>query len=565
LNFNINRGLPLISLLWSFALLAAFAAVTFKGVSAIVLLPFLGAAIVPALISLMLWPFSDREWVQMLVVFSWITLAIIACFAIGFVPMAILFLCAPAVAVIFEREKVGEAMVFAAIFAAGVFYFGKFGLAPDPFATADQASWGGLSAITATIAFMLSAMFFTASGKEIAAEEPANVPTNVPAAQDGFQFAEAYTGAVVKYGTDGNLLMATPTARTMFGIADAQIEQSSLASLGLDDEQKLSLEAAFTTLRETGERTSVSIDFPESLAAHTNAPSQHMDITLVPQMDGSVFAFTTDCSRIGDKIRNLTDAQACSQIESAKKEFDEKTLFFAGVSHELRTPLNAIIGFSDMMRSRLFGPLPGKYGEYADMIHDSGQHMLDLVGDVLDMSKVEANKYALTYCEFDVADVVRSSMKMVRPSADAAELTLDADIEADLDLIIEADRRAVRQILLNLLSNAIKFTPKGGRVTSSAHINDDRIEIGVADTGTGMTAEDIAAIGTPYTQAANSNLVKLRSTGLGLSLVKNLVNLHGGDFSIASHPGVGTKALVSLPLKKRSEPNEPTKPNALSD
>ncbi len=236
--------------------------------------------------------------------------------------------------------------------------------------------------------------------------------------------------------------------------------------------------------------------------------------------------------------------------DSAKKEFDEKTLFFAGVSHELRTPLNAIIGFSDMMRSRLFGPLPGKYAEYADLIHDSGQHMLDLVGDVLDMSKVEANKYELNYCEFDAADVVRSSMKMVRPSADAAELTLSADIETENDLVVEADRRAVRQILLNLLSNAIKFTPKGGRVTTSAHINGDKLELSVADTGTGMTAKDIENVGTPYQQAANANLVAGRGTGLGLSLVKNLSKLHGGEFSITSHPGVGTTVLVTLPLMK---------------
>lgn len=540
MNFNINRGLPLINLLWCFALLAAFAAAISKGGSASALLPFAGAALVPAVIGILLWPFSDREWVQMLVIFSWIVLAIVSCFAVGFVPMAILFLCAPAVSVFFEREKVVEAMVFAAIFAVIAFYFGKWGLAPDPIASAQQASWSGLAGIIATIAFMLGAMFFAAPSEGLAAGEQA--------AQEEFRFAEAYPGAVIKFTADGNMLSATRLARNMFDITDEQIEHTSLDVLGLGAEQENALDAAFTKLYETGEQTSVSIDLPESLKTGKDAPSPNMEVTLLPQMDGSVFAFTTDYSRISDKMLSLTNAQI-----SAKKEFDEKTLFFAGVSHELRTPLNAIIGFSDMMRSRLFGPLPGKYAEYADMIHDSGQHMLDLVGDVLDMSKVEANKYELTYCEFDVADVVRSSMKMVRPSADAAELTLDANIEADIDLIIEADRRAVRQILLNLLSNAIKFTPKGGRITSSAHINGERIEMSVEDTGTGMTADDIAAVGAPFTQATNSNLVKLRSTGLGLSLVKNLVKLHGGDFTITSHPGVGTKALVSLPLRKLSE------------
>jgi len=175
---------------------------------------------------------------------------------------------------------------------------------------------------------------------------------------------------------------------------------------------------------------------------------------------------------------------------------------------------------------------------------------LDLVGDVLDMSKVEAKQYQLNYDSFDAADVVRSSIKMVRPSADAAELTLDADIEVDKDLVVQADRRAVRQILLNLLSNAVKFTPKGGRVTTSAYIKDGRLEIGVSDTGTGMSARDLEAIGKPYQQAANAGMVKGRSSGLGLALVKNLTQLHAGEFSITSHPGVGTNVLVSLPLKK---------------
>lgn len=544
MNFSINRGLPLVSLLWCLTLLAAFMAAYFKGAGATALLPLAGTAIAPAVIGLALWPFSNREWVQMFVIFSWLLLAILACFAIGFVPMAILFLCAPAVAVVFAREKVLEAIVFAAVFAAGVFYFGKFGFAPDTIVSASQANWAGLAGIMATIAFMLGAMFFASGGQESVDDGQTNTMQAAPVLQDELRFAEAYPGAVVKFGATGDLEMATPVARAMFGIEADKYDQVSFASLGINGQQEQLLEASFAKLKQTGEKTSVSIDFPDIFQANTDISSQYMDITLVPQIDGSVFAFTTDCSRIGDNIADSIDAHA-----NVKKEFDEKTLFFAGVSHELRTPLNAIIGFSDMMRSRLFGPLPGKYAEYADMIHDSGQHMLDLVGDVLDMSKVEANKYELTYCEFDIADVVRSSMKMVRPSADAAELTLDADIEADKDLVIEADRRAVRQILLNLLSNAIKFTPKGGRVTSSAHLNGDRIDISVADTGTGMTAGDIAAIGEPYSQAANANLVKQRSTGLGLSLVKNLVKLHGGDFSITSHPGVGTKVLVSLPIK----------------
>ena len=540
MNFSINRGLPLISILWCLALLAAFVAAYFRGVDAILLLPYAGVAMAPAVIGLLLWPFSRREWVQMLVIFSWIALAIIACFAIAFVPMAVLFLCAPAAAALFEREKVIEAMVFAAIFAAGVFYFGQAGYGPEPIANSDQASWGELAGIMATIAFMIGSMYFSASKSGIAKENHSGNTS---------QFANAYPGAVLKFDANGGLAMASPLARSMFGIDESNEKHIDLSSLALDEAQEQALVVAFERMRETGEHASVSMDIPIKFQKGIVEASPRLDLTLVPQNDGTIFAFTSNYTRVGDKSASL--AQNTTQAQnSTKKEFDEKALFFAGVSHELRTPLNAIIGFSDMMRSRLFGPLPGKYAEYADLIHDSGQHMLDLVGDVLDMSKVEANQYALNYCEFDAADVVRSSIKMVRPSADAAALILDSNIEADIDLVVEADRRAVRQILLNLLSNAIKFTPKGGRVTTFTHIKNGRLELAVEDTGTGMTANDIENVGTPFIQAANASMIKERSTGLGLSLVKNLVKLHCGDFNITSHPGVGTKVQVSLPLRK---------------
>ena len=261
-----------------------------------------------------------------------------------------------------------------------------------------------------------------------------------------------------------------------------------------------------------------------------------------------VYGFATDRSEISSQLRDLEDIQA-----SADKQSAEKTLFFAGVSHELRTPLNAIIGFSDMMRSRLFGPLPGKYAEYADLIHDSGQHMLDLIGDVLDMSKVEAGKYELQYDKFDVADVIRSSMKMVRPSADAAQLRMEVDIEAGEELFVQADRRAVRQILLNLLSNAIKFTPKGGHVLVAGKIVEGILNISVEDNGMGMSPDDLGKIGQAYTQTKSAQMVDARGSGLGLSLVKNLVELHHGRVVVTSHPGAGTNINIYLPITKLAE------------
>ena len=238
--------------------------------------------------------------------------------------------------------------------------------------------------------------------------------------------------------------------------------------------------------------------------------------------------------------------------EKVRKQIDEKALFFAGVSHELRTPLNAIIGFSDMMRSRLFGPLPGKYSEYADMIHDSGQHMLDLIGDVLDLGKLDAGKYELKYDTFRAEDIIRSSLKMIQPSADSAELILEAEITSDDDLLIEADRRALRQILLNLLSNAVKFSPKGSTVTTSAKPMGNVLRLSVSDQGKGISPEMVEKIGQAYLQNADDNMTDIRGTGLGLKLVKSLVDLHGGKMVVDSRLNEGTTIHIDLPFERKN-------------
>ena len=175
--------------------------------------------------------------------------------------------------------------------------------------------------------------------------------------------------------------------------------------------------------------------------------------------------------------------------------------------------------------------------------------MLDLIGDVLDMSKIEAGKYSLQYGAFDMADVVRSSVKMVQPSADAAEVMLTMDLPANQDLTLEADRKALRQILLNLLSNAVKFTPKGGEIKITAKSLADTLQLTVSDNGMGMSADELEHIGEPYTQASSASKIEARGSGLGLSLVASLVELHNGRFAIASQKGEGTTVDVYLPLE----------------
>ena len=173
--------------------------------------------------------------------------------------------------------------------------------------------------------------------------------------------------------------------------------------------------------------------------------------------------------------------------------------------------------------------------------------MLDLIGDVLDLSKVEAGKYTLVPDTFDMSDVVRSSAKMIQPSADSAEVMLELDLPLDDDLLITADRKATRQILLNLMSNAVKFSPKGGKVKIRAEEQDGGLVLTVTDEGPGMSPEDIARIGQPFNQGQSAKDVEVRGSGLGLSLVKTLAELHNGHLKIDSKLGEGTKAKVFLP------------------
>jgi len=239
-----------------------------------------------------------------------------------------------------------------------------------------------------------------------------------------------------------------------------------------------------------------------------------------------------------------------------------KSRFLANMSHELRTPLNAIIGFSDIMRSALFGPLAERYAEYAGLIHESGGHLLDLINDVLDMSKIEADRFTLTLERFDAREAVSAALRLVRVQADAAHINLRGALPPQ-PLEVNADRRALKQIVLNLVSNSLKFTPAGGQVNVLAREIDGRLEIIVADTGVGIAAEDLERLGRPYEQAGGADQ-RAQGTGLGLSLVRAFAELHGGVMTIRSILGEGTAVSVKLPVMdletERTPPPSPPPP-----
>lgn len=256
----------------------------------------------------------------------------------------------------------------------------------------------------------------------------------------------------------------------------------------------------------------------------------------------------------GEMVVSLRDATPDYRRESsaeearqrAEAESSSRSRFLAAMSHELRTPLNAIIGFSDIMRQRLFGPLSDRYAEYAQLIHESGQHLLDLIGDVLDISKIDADRYELSREVFDAREAVQAALRLVRPQADMAGVILRADL-GPAPLEVDADRRAIKQIVLNLVANALKFTPKSGSVTVTTAAFGEMLELVVSDTGVGIAPSDLARLGKPFEQAGDMTS-RRQGTGLGLSLVHAFAGLHGGDMTIESTLGEGASVTVRLPL-----------------
>jgi signal transduction histidine kinase len=249
--------------------------------------------------------------------------------------------------------------------------------------------------------------------------------------------------------------------------------------------------------------------------------------------------------QIGAHEASLTaarmEAEASSRATSA---------FLANTSHELRTPLNAIIGFSEVIKHQTMGGVLPAYVSYADDIWESGKRLLDIINGLLDLSKIEAGKFKLAADHIDVSDVIARAIRMIGEIGKPSDLAIDVSIEPD-HMILEADDRLIRQCLLNLLSNAIKFTPVGGRVQVSAAVDGDGCpQLSVSDTGIGIEQSDLATILLPFGQVEKAYNRKHSGTGLGLTLVRKFIELHGGRLEIDSKPGVGTIATLRLPAER---------------
>jgi len=251
-------------------------------------------------------------------------------------------------------------------------------------------------------------------------------------------------------------------------------------------------------------------------------------------------ALATNLNRMNDEL-----GRVYGELEAASQH---KSEFLANMSHELRTPLNAIIGFSEVLSERMFGELNEKQEEYLKDIYASGNHLLSLINDILDLSKIEAGRMELELTDFDLPTALDNALTLVRERAGRRSIALQSAVDPRLGQV-RADERKVRQVVLNLLSNAIKFTPEGGRIDVGAVPKDGFVEVSVSDTGVGIAPEDQEAVFEEFRQVGTAEK-KAEGTGLGLTLCRKFIELHGGRIWVQSQVGVGSTFTFTIPMRR---------------
>lgn len=374
---------------------------------------------------------------------------------------------------------------------------------------------------------------------------------------------ESVGEAFVLWDAEGRLVTANSKFAEFLNISAADqgaARDEIMARAGIGDSWPVAAEsdadAGVSEIRLQGGRWLQISERRTKTGGHVNVGT---DITAIKEQEA---ALTDNKLALEKTVRDLESSrrklqeQARQLVDLAEKYASEKTRaetanrskseFLANMSHELRTPLNAVIGFSEIMGSGLFGELGSpKYKEYANDIHASGTHLLELINDILDMSKIEAGRMTLETQPLEISEVVEESLRLVSGRAEMASVTIENELP-ELPSV-NADKRAVKQVLLNLLSNAVKFTPAGGTIHLKGAVKDGFVTIAVEDTGIGIPASALPKIGRPFEQVESQHSKSHKGTGLGLALSRSLVELHGGTLSIESTEGVGTTVSFALP------------------
>jgi len=537
-------------LLGSFAALGAFPLyLTMRGIPTAIEIVFMAWLVAPMLVAYFLSRTGHYEGAHMLSSLALTGLVTAVAFnSGGLASFAALWLVIVPLeaALSASRRAVAAAAIFALGATALLFVLGVAKLLP----AANMAD-GPMPAALGIISAALYAAGVALGGEAFARSSLGLRSTE----DDGYPLLVRHmTDVITRHGRHGAVLSVSPAAEPLLGV-----KRRDLLGHGLFDRVHVSdRPACLTALAEAAAGGAVTtVEFRVRRGAVENARADEIrfiwiemrcrpiDATANERVDGrrDVVAVLRDISERKAQEQAVAEARADAERASAAK-----SRFVATMSHELRTPLNVIIGFSEMLAN----PAPvaldaARQEEYAQLINESGRHLLSIVNGILDMSKIEAGIFEITREPFAPASVAANCCDLMALKASEAGIALERRIEGDMPEIL-ADRRAVQQILLNLLSNALKYTERGGRVGVKAEREGPFVAFEVADTGTGIAAADLPRLGEPFFQAAACYDRRYEGTGLGLSIVKGLVKLHDGEIDFRSRLGEGTRVIVRLPI-----------------
>jgi len=411
---------------------------------------------------------------------------------------------------------------------------------PEPYQSATFTLVGGL-------AFMVTALIVAHTANRLDTVFEVYERAQINAYR---HLLEHVQDAVMRFSADGELLFASQTSEKLLGCRRYELVGSGL----VERIHVLDRPAFLTALADANHRAiarSVEIRMRrDGVDAGDRAPQFiWIEMAFSPVLEGKgegarheVVALLRDVTGRRDQENEMRAARTAAEAAS-----EAKSRFLATIGHELRTPLNAIVGFSEMMTDDIGGKLSPTHREYAELIHKSGSHLIEVVGMLLDMSRIEAGKFELSTDTFSPVTLLEPCLHMVEPLAREKHINFVSRVTPSLPPIV-ADERACRQILINLLSNAVKFSHDHGTVTVTMKRQGMFVNLSVADSGIGMSPEALARIGEPFFQAQDGLARRYEGTGLGLSIVKGLVDLHQGSLRIVSEAGSGTTMTVLLPI-----------------